>query len=349
MKFLAKLILAASLVFQTPLHAQTAPAANMVQLVDEYLAHVKSAQTGPVFLPVGRQEYLAKAVVAHLASQQTEDFNLFQFYLLDRYVKKIEERPYLFSLMQLLRDHLKDELATTELVRQGPGENIKQSIYSYWIWIALTIGVSWRIMLNRSTALNERVMHINQSIAERGRIYNMPYRIVVNPLTTAMVPATAWGYFQYFMESQKAHKVDPGEVLKVVQAQLACHLSYRGLELQDRYESLAGKPQELQAAAESMRKDAGAVVQQATLLSEQYPYLQNIRLKDRFFAASLERFPKSDSWKQFRDVLNSTDADQPGTCRQLALEFLISEMKSLTDKLPEAAPAAPQPAETSPP
>ena len=350
---IARIILAGilSLQLSLPAHAAAPTSVELTELVEQYIGHMKSQQTGSVFLPTGRQEYLSKAVAAKIAAQEPENFNLFLFFLIDSYVKRTTDRPYLFSLMQILRDHISADLEATRLLQEGPTESIKQSVYSYWIWIALTVGISWKLMLSRSAPLTERVRHINEGLAQRSRLYQLPYRMLANPLTISLAPAVFWGFFQYFLESHRTHRLDPGEILKVVQAQLACHLSYRGLEIQDQFESIASNEAELKSKAAKMRGTIDLILTEADQLRKQNQQLLNLRVNDRFFAKALKQYPESKSWQQFRQALNTTDTDQAGTCRQVSLDFLSRSLEDVKQKLPDApaTPAPPEPRETSPP
>ncbi len=350
---IARMILAGILSLQLsfPAHCAAPTPVELVDLVEEYIVHMKSQQTGSVFLPAGRQEYLSKAVAAKIAAQEPENFNLFLFFLIDSYVKRSADRPYLFSLMQILRDHISSDLEATRLLQEGPAESIKQSVYSYWIWIALTVGISWKLMLSRSAPLTERVRHINEGLAQRGRLYQLPYRMLANPLTISLAPAVFWGYFQYFLESHRTHRLDPGEILKVVQAQMACHLSYRGLEIQDQFEAISSNEAELKTMSPELRGAIDQILTEANQLQKQNPYLLNLRVNDRFFTNTLKQYPESKSWQQFRRALNTTSTDQAGTCRQVSLDFLSRSLQDVRQKLPAAptTPPRPEPRETSPP
>jgi hypothetical protein len=318
---------------------------DLTGLVDDYVARMKSKYSPHLFLPVGRDEYLSKAVAARIAAQDTGNFNRSVLYLIGRYIEQVEERPYLFTLIQMVRARIAPDLEATRLLQEGPHESVVQRIYSSWVWVWIAAGVGWRFLLIRSALLSARTQEIHAALARRGRLYHIPYRLVANPATISAEATAGWGYLEYLTESAKAHKVDPVEILKVAQANLACHLSYRGLEIEDRIEALKDQPGELKRESPTLREAAAQVLKETQVMDAQNKFLQNLRVNDRFFGRALSHLPPSKDWQSFRSALNSTDEDQPGTCRQISLHYLKHKLQErMEDLAPEEKPEDTAPA-----
>lgn len=350
MNFLAKIFL--SLILALTSVAQAAPGLRnpeqMLTLVDEYIAEVSSKQPGPVYLLTGREAYLAKAVATQIAALEPEDFNLFQFYLMDRYIKEPAQREHLYAFNRIVRDMIATDLANSASLRSGPWHEVVVGSYTYGAWILLGSVIGWRFLFSRSTRAVDFARGLKQrelSMAQSPALYRLGYKAATNPLILSVGAGAGAGYLNYLLQSQRTHRVDPLQIMMVVQAQLACHLSYSGLAIQEKFESIRNAEEFPAEEGKKLLAEIASIGEQSKVLSQQFGRLEQIDVRDPLFQRTLQQFPKSESWAQFRSSLTDAETSRDGKCRQMSLVHLKLELDKTAMVIGNLMPV---PEETSP-
>lgn len=297
---------------------------DMLNLVDEYIAENRSTQTGPIHLDVGKQVYLAQAVVGQVIGLTPEDFNMFLFYTIERYIKRPSERGEIFTLLKELRDAIAVDLHNTQMLRDGPGHSIVNGAYRKAAWV-LVMYAGFRFAatyLTRGKAFLSIMEQQELALIQRGPYYRLAYRVATNPLVWATAAGGAIGYWDYLRDRNKTQKLDPIEILNVVQANLACDLSYRALEVEDEYEKYSSDPKLLEGVAPRLLRKIDWIGGQAELLKKQFARLQSLEIGERLFNERLQRFPPAKNWQQFRSNLVDAEKLKDGECRAISLDSL---------------------------
>ena len=329
---------------------------RVLQVVDEYIATMKDAQNpddlkAQTFKPIGQADYLGKVVSTQLLSLQPEDFNIFLFYFMDRYIHHPEERKLLFDFTQLVRGMIKNDLDNTKALREGPYSFIFQGSYKYATWIFLGVSglVLWRKILSspaRTAALVSEMKTQESAITSLGRSLRDTAITMNKPLLWVGVSLSgaAGGGLEYVLKTHSTHRLDPAEILMVVQSQLACEVSIEGLALEQRFEDLAKDDDQLLKGSAKLKTDISALMSQSKDLLDQFPRLTDLYVNDRLFKQTLQVFPQANNWAEYKKMLNDSDINKDGQCRQIALNRLtdqLSEMDSQIDTLTSAASPVP--------
>ncbi len=304
---------------------------SMLSLVDEYINEVKSDQPGPIFLLAGRDEYIAKAVVGQIDTLEAEDFNLFLFHLMERFVDSPTQRPYLFSLLKLIRESIAADLANTAQLREGPGHEIITGAYTYAAWILIGYaGVRFAAARSARGAEFIRELHKREiALNQAPRIYKIGYKVAGNPLVWSAAAGAGIGYWNYLLQSNRVHRLDPIEVLSVVQAQLACHLSYKALEIEDEFELIKNSDEKVKSDGKAFLEKVKNIGEQAGVLEKQFARLQSLDISERLFQKTLKQFPLSADWQQFRSALSEAEMSKDGQCRQMSLTHVQGELEKM--------------------
>lgn len=336
---------------------------DALQLVDEYL-QMRSAKPAEgqtpkeaLFNALGKEDYITQAVAMQLLSLEPEDFNLFLLYFMDRYVNKPSERLVLFDFLKILRGMIENDLANTELVKEGPEHYLVEGSYSYLMWIVVGGAIGWRTIMAsplRNSAFLREVGARDAALIRSSRVYRYSTKIMRNSLIGASVGGVGIGYLDYLLQSHRTHRLDPAEILMVVQANLACQLSYDALKLNERVEAAVNDEKTVVQLAPALKLELTATIENAQVLLKEFPRLTKLDVNDRLFAKTLSFVPPAKDWQQYKKLLNESEANQDGQCRQISMEFVTRALSTASDNLttiadayapptpaPVAAPAAP--------
>lgn len=311
--------------------------ARMLELVDQYLAELKVQPTGNKDLfNAGQQAYLANAVSAQINTLEPEDYNVFLFYLMDRYIKNPDERKDLFTFVKALHDSNASEWARYKQIDDGPAHFVVDGVFAYGTWILLGGIVGWRVVMHtpaRNTALVQSMQRLELSMATKPKPYRYTYKVLSSPFTTSALAGGIVGGLEYIREKSKARRLDPLPVLNVVQSQLACLVSYQGLELADRFEAVRNDSEALVREFQGLDAAITQTHKEASLLVEQYPSLDNLDVTDRLFQQKLAQLPQAKNWQEFRKNLIEAEQSADGQCRQMSLTHLKIQLEELRRNL----------------
>ncbi len=355
MKTIAKLILALALFTSHLSHGSGVGRSpeQMMGLFDEYLAHVTSQQQGPVWLEYGRQKFLARAVIAQIAAMRPDDFNALMFLMMERYVNKPAERQYLFNFLSATTESLSADLEYSRALQAGPQALMLEGSYKYGIWLLIAGHVVFKVALSRNVkGLADLMRQLRQrevALTEMNKFYGLSYRVATSPTTWLTVASTAGGAglgaLEHLIQSSGTHRLNPMIATMVVQAQLACHLSYQGLAVQEEFESVKNDPAKLKEAKPALLEQITTIAGQGKVLAEQYSRLENLDVRDRLFKKVLEQYPTADNWQKFRTMLTEAETSQNGQCRQMSMLHLKNELDKTAAEIralvPEDTPAVP--------
>jgi hypothetical protein len=315
----------------------------MLALVDEYVREMQSDQPGPMQLDIGRANYLAQYVVGQVITLNAEDFNTFMFYAVERYVNEPEQRPQIYLLFKQLHDAIAADLQNSKQLRDGPYHEMVSGAYGWMTWI-LVLYVGFRFKATHTLRGRQFLAEIEKRELAIGRkkYYRTAYNVASNPLVWSSALGAGLGYWNYLIQSNRVHKLDPLEILKVVQAQLACDLSYRGLEIEQEWLNIKDDPSAIAQRGRELQQNLKQVAAESSTLHKQYKRLESLDVKERLFQQSLKLFPQAENWQQFRKSLSEAEESKDGQCRQMSLVHLKLELdkiaEGLKDNLPAEAP-----------
>jgi hypothetical protein len=306
----------------------------MLALVDEYVSETRSQQPGPIQLDIGRANYLAQYVVGQVITLNAEDFNTFMFYAIERYVKEPDQRPQIYLLFKQLHDALAADLQNSKQLRDGPYHEMVSGAYGWMTWI-LVLYVGFRFKATQTLRGREFLAQVEKRELAIGRkkYYRSAYNVVSNPLVWSSAVGAGLGYWNYLIQSNRVHKLDPLEILKVVQAQLACDLSYRGLEVEQEWLDIKNEPSAIEQRGRQLQQKIEAIASEAATLHKQYKRLESLDVKERLFQQSLKLFPQAENWQQFRKSLSEAEESKDGQCRQMSLVHLKLELEKIAEGL----------------
>lgn len=336
MRIMISLTLSLSIFASNVQAAQVAVTPSEIdKIVDEYIGEAKSSQAGPMHLSVGKQVYLAQAIVGEVIGYTPEDFNMFLFYTIERYIKEPQNREVIFTLLKELRGAISADLFNSKMLREGPQHNIVQGMYRHAAWV-LVMYAGFRFAatyLTRGKQFLSVMEKKELELIQRGPYYRLGYRVATNPLAWSTAAGAGIGFWEYLRDRNKTQKHDPIEVLEVVQASLACDLSYRALELQDEYEKFSKDPEMLGLRATRLLSKIEDIGNQAGLLKKQFSRLESLEIGERLFNERMQRFPPAKTWQKFRSNLVQAEQLKDGECRAVSMENLERHFKKLTATL----------------
>ncbi len=316
------------------------PLERSAKLLDDYIGHVRRLPSDSPWSTVGRNEFLAKAVVMQLATLRPDEFNLFLFHMMDKYVNQPEDRAAIKSLADTLGVELAADFEASKMLQNGPLQYVIRGAYSYGAWLMLAGAIGWKFIFARSQSTAEFLRQIRQrelTLNQKGRFASLGYRVATSPTTWivggSLGLGALGGYIEYVLKSNSTYRINPATVLMVVQAQLACDLSYQALTIQEKFESLMNDSDQLEKEYGPMLTEIRRIRAEAQGLSEQWPRLENLDVQDRLFAEVLEQFPQSENWRDFRKALSEAETSRDGRCRQMSMLHLNQELEKLESYL----------------
>lgn len=313
---------------------------TMLALVDEYVQETLSEQPGPIHLGAGRAAWLAKNVVGQVITLSPEDFNMFLFYTVERYIKDAKHRPQIYLLLKQIHDAIKADLDNTKQLKEGPYHEMVKGSYSYLTWI-IVLYVGFRFKAAHTMRGREFLMEIEkrEMAIGKNKYYRSAYNVASNPVVWGGLAGAGIGYVNYLRELDKVRRSDPLEILKVVQANLACDLSYRGLEVEQEWLKIKDEPNAIGVLGPKLQEKARNLMAESAVLSKQYKRLQSLDTKERLFQQTLKELPEN--WAQFRKSLTEAEESKDGQCRQMSLIHLKLELEKIDTAITKDMPEKP--------
>jgi hypothetical protein len=320
---------------------------DVARMLEEYIA-----ETGKPLTSKSKVEEAAKAeylqgIALQARRLEPEDFNLFLLYLVDRYVKNPSQREILYQFAGSLHDAIAVDLANTEAVENGPADELTSGAIGIVSLYALTAIIGWKyIWANplRSTAFAKRMSQIEADMSRAKPAYRLPYKIGTNPLILSAAAGAGWAGYQYWLAKNRNYRRDPLVILSLAQANLACDLSYKGLELQGRFEAIRGDEAKLRAEYQDLSDKIQDIRAQSKLLLDQSNQLDNLYVSNPYFQKDLQELPSGSDFQKLRDRLSDMEKAPEGRCHELAWTDLDNSLEDLKSNLDSAFTALPPPA-----
>jgi hypothetical protein len=286
-------------------------------------------------------EYLQQGIQAEILGLTFDDFNVFLLYLLNRYINKPQERATLFEFMKTLRETIEPDLAYSERLRLGPGDRVMNGTMIYGALLLVGILVWHRIFAARVSRheLVQLVRSKQAALANKSKTLRYVGRTLGTSFTVSAAGGAIGGYLEYLLESNRMRRLDPMTMLAIVQAQVACEVSYDTLQLKDRVETLYKDKTQLNLHLQELHAETKRLSAQSHELVEQFDWLANLDVKDRMYQDYLERLPTADSWQKLRSQLSEAEQSQDGQCRQVSLTLVNKQLGEIQSILPELPPA----------
>ena len=315
---------------------------QMIALFDEYVKHAKLQKDAahpatPDWTTIGGKEFLTKTVISQLSAVEPADFNLFIFYIMDRYVNQPTEREIIFDFISSLSAAIAPDLEITRRLQSGPTAFVLEGALVYGTGLLLVGSLAWKFIFSRAGWGLEFMRHLRQrelALNNISRVFGGGFKLGTHPMTLAFTAGAAAGYIKdYVIPGGSTRRFDPSAILMVIQAQVACHLSYRGLELQNRYEAIQDDPEQVAKEQQDLAGKIKDIQTQSQELVTQWPRLESLDVKDRLFIKTLNAFPKATDWQKFRQSLSEAETSQDGRCRQMSLIHLNRELAKTAELL----------------
>lgn len=311
---------------------------QLMAMVDEYIKEVQATpkDADPAFADA-QAAYFAEAMAVETRSLEPEDFNLFMFAVMSRYINRPAERVPLFRYIKSVRAWVAADLENTAQLENGALHYMNPANYSWYTWVVIGAGVIiGRGILKgplRSTRFAQSMERMQLQSAKWKAPYRIGFRTATHPAMVASYAGAGLGLLQYELEKNKLHRLDPMVLTNVVQTQLACYLSYQALGLEDRFNAAAEDEERLSREYAVLDKDIGSVLDQAHVLIEQFARLDNISANEPDFLKAMNSLPKAKTFKDFREVLTAADKANDGQCRQMSLTNLIIQVGKMREAL----------------
>lgn len=315
---------------------------QMSQLIDQYVSEMRKTTDGAL-AEAGRGEFLAEAVTAQVTALEPEDFNLFLLRLVDRYVNHPEERKIIGDFTQVLREGIAADLENTKDLNEGPLHSVLSGTFNYVFWILIGGAVLKQGVLPRlpgAAAFTAQLSEREALLMQKGRLYALPYKTLKHPWVLSAGAGAGLGYLNYVLETHKTHRLDPQPIFSIVQADLACHISYRALELMERYSKAKDRKDEFVKQHEELLVQARDLSAQSQVLLDQYSQLANLDVKDRLFQQNIGQLPPAQSWQEFRKNLSEADTSKDGQCRQMSLTMVKIDLDKISDEISAEFPSS---------
>ena len=320
--------------------------AVILELMDEYLAQTTPRGVDSVanaLISSAQMEYMAAAVASQVLGLEPEDFNgIFLINFMDRYVNHPEQRAALFEFIKIVRQQIAPDLANTATVNEGPAHYLIHGSYNNLFEIVALGVLGWKAIMAtplRKAALM-RALGEKEARLGRFRVYRYGTRVALHPLTLTLAGGSLYGGFRYLLESHRTHRLDPADMLKVVQAQLACKISYEVLDLHEHVDALVDESEKLIAEAPGLRIQLSKHLKEAQTLQLQFPWLANLNVGDRLFQKITSTMPKTDLWRRYKTMLNDVETHD-GECSQISFENVARGIMSIAETLDALAPMSP--------
>lgn len=336
---MTKRLLALAIAFLIPFQAFAASAnpEQLMVMVDEYIKEVKATpkDVDPAFADA-QAAYFAEGMAIETRALLPEEFNIFMFAVMSRYINKPDERDALFKYMKFVRGWISADLENTAKLEYGAAHFMNPANYSWYTWAIIGAGVVIGRKVFNGPMRNTRFVQAMENVQLKAATWKAPYRIgfraATHPLAIVGYAGAGLGYLEYQLEKSKLHRLDPMVFMNVVQTQIAFHLAYQALPLEDRFNSLMEDEARLRSEFTVLNKDITTLVDQATLLIDQYGRLDNISPCEPEFIKAVKKLPLQKD-KYFRDIFVDEANAKGGQCGQVALTLLIIQGGKMREAL----------------
>lgn len=336
-------LLLAALIFAPPgamADVSNSDPQQALQLVDDYLKRTAEEKKQGTFDTLGRNTYIAQAIASRLLTLQPEDFNLFVFYFVDRYIHHPEQREGLFDFVKIVREMIKDDLANTARLNGGAADDAIRGSYQYGIWILLGGSLAWFLIMKsplRTMSFIAKMQEGEMTLMRAGRWYRYGWKTA----TSVVIPGVSGGMLGlllHHLEANKTHRLDPLEVLSVAQANLACQLSYDTLQAEQHLQKLTDDDTLMAKEGKPLNTQVKTLLDQVKVLQDQFPWLTGLRVSDPVFQKIIDEYPKASNWQDYKNRLAAQGASENGQCVQISLTHVGSKLQEMSDALDTLAP-----------
>lgn len=285
-----------------------------------------------VFSGVGASEALASDVSVQVLGLEPGDFNLFMLDFLQRYVSLPNNRADLFEFMQMLRSLIATDLANTVEIEKGPVDAALKGSYQTGTWIflgMLGIGMA-QAFFTRGRSVVQNLEQAAERLTMKQRALRFAGGMAKSPFLWSLAAGGSIGYMTNYFEQNKTHRFDPAEIIKIIQGELSCSLSYRGLELEQRTLDLSTNEARKKEDVAALAKDINILINESSELLKEFPLAEKLITSDRLWQLTNNKYPKSENWTDFRLSIANGEANPDGQCREMNLSRMnVLLMKDL--------------------
>lgn len=310
-----------------------------------------------------------RAIRNRIEALDPKEFNEAYRDIIDRYIAKPEERAALNELFRYTKIADANHYAKTADLELGWGHAFSDGV-QLGTWFVLA-GAGWTIskVLAKIPDPRFRLLQALQNLDRASTTWQRHRRWAYTSAKMGVAGAAAgavagglmtlkWGY-----EVSQTRKLDPTELLRLAQVNIACSLSYRGLDIDERVEKADRDPETLLPDYAKLRKEIIAVGDEATELYSHYERLFYLRAGDLDFEDISARFDKLPDYQALRARLARGSDSNSKFCAGVSMDHVKRSAANALGKLDyhysnldnapkipemEEAPAAADPHEAAP-
>ncbi len=282
---------------------------------------------------IAGSEYILQGVATQILSLDPEDFNMFTLFLMQRYIHSPVERPVIVDFIKTFRPSLAADLEFTRRLRQGNLGHVYDRSWVYMFGVLLT-GLAFRkIFVNRLNS-SEFLRQVRINTATNAPL-RYSGRVIGNPWVYSAAGGVGLSHLHYVMfEKSRNRRLDPSPILRVVQAQIACQLSFETLELIEKVEKLIPSDEQLNAEKHPLRATYNRIAGEAEHLVKDFEELENLDIADRKFQENLGLLPNVKDFQDLRRQLTESPNPADGQCRQVPMAILLKRLSELNAVIP---------------
>lgn len=303
--------------------------------VNTFISDLAQAKQSPKTLDsLGKDAYVQSSALP-ISGLDPEKFNLALLYLLARYAEKPEEREDLFELIQHVRGQIQGELAVKQAIEDGPSSFLVDGALNYGVFILIGGAIIWKGILsarNPSKALSHEIHETEKTMLKR---YTGSGKTLLWTTAVSSAAGAGIGSIEYMLEKNKTHKIDPLLILNIMQAQIACKLSYEALDLLNKYQSTSNISGE---QAKIAVNQIDQLIAQSKLLMDQFPQLDHLSMQDFLFQKAMEQLPPETDFQKVRENLKAQGASQNGACSEISLNNVSRTLEDMKIQLALSLP-----------
>lgn len=307
-----------------------------MEVVDEFMEDQKSQ-----LAMQAQADIIDEGMINRIYALEPEDFNIFLFELMDRYIRNPIQRPRLSKFIEGMRDGIAGDLAYAEALRKGEYGCVLDNAMKYSVY-ALVGGIVWRAVwtFGRAGRRSEFLKQVRTNLASVGK-KGMALRMARrggNAFAVSLATGAAAAMIENIWQSHSGHRMDPLPILRIVQTSLACDLSYRTLEFYEHVNKIvqsADSEERLSREGAILLADTRILGIQARTLLNEYALLENLSVNDPMFRKNFEHMPVEKNWQDLRKNLFHEDVSRDGMCSRVSLGDITEKVSELEAVLPK--------------
>lgn len=345
---------------------------QIMGMVNEFVQEMKAIpENADPSYKQAQADLAAEDIAVQLRGLPAEDFNLFMYAVMSRYINKPEERESLFAFISASRTWIEADLANTALLDNGPISYMNMAQWSKYTWIAIGTGMVLSTVLLKGPMRNMRFVQamnraqMKMTAMKQTGFKQNPFKYIgARAGLAATHPMTIWlgaggmigGLAEYGIELNRVHRMDPVVMLTVVQTQLACALSYRGLDIDDHINAISMDEAKLRTDFKPINQEIEALKKESEVLAKHFARLDNITSADPDLQKAMSKIPKNlpekyANLQAFRESLVTDGPSINGRCRQISLtdlDFQLDQRAANLKTFYDVNVGEEQPADVSP-